>query len=100
LERRHRQFVTVFYLLFAAAGIWFLGLLIYFYFLYVQCSGKACWELLMGPAIASLYGTPCWALASLCASVKGYDVNKYIRWSTYLIFAIMGVNLLYFLVYG
>jgi hypothetical protein len=54
----------------------------------------------MGPALASIYGTPFWALASLCASVKGYKINKYIRWSTYLFLAIMGGNLLYFLVYG
>ena len=100
MESRHRKFVTVFYLLFATAGILYLGLLIYFYFLYVQCSGNGCWELLMGPAVASLFGTPFWALASLCALAKGREVNKYIRWITYLIFAIMSVNLSYFVVYG
>lgn len=54
----------------------------------------------MGPAIASLSGTPFCAFAALCVFVKGDKINKYVRWFTYLVFVFMGGNLLYFLVYG
>ncbi len=99
MNSTHQKVMTVLYLVSALSGMGFFGLLIYFYVLYLQCSGTACWELLIGPAIASLSGTPFCVFAALCVSVKGDKVNKYVRWLTYLGFVFMGGNLLFYVVY-
>lgn len=81
----------------ALSGLWFLALLLYFYAMYFLCDGTACHELLMGPAIASLFGAPSWATSSLGAFLLEDQIKKAVSVTCYTLTIGMSCVLIYFL---
>ena len=75
-----------------------LAILLYFYAKYFTCNGIGCSELMMGPAVASLFGGPSWAAISIGVFLLSSKVKKKITVTTYLITVFMLFVLMYFLV--
>ena len=92
------------WLLFATGvvvGLYFLGLAVYFYGLYLsQPDNPARHEYLMGVAIGSLFACPSWIGASIGGYFLQEKLHKLIRLSSYIICLIVSLVFLYYLVFG
>ena len=78
------------------SGLCFLALLLYFFTAYFLCEGVSCHELLMGPAVASLFGAPSWAASSLGAFLLAGQINKAVGVTCYTLTVGMLCVLIYF----
>jgi len=79
-------------------GVVFLTLVVSLYKDYLRCKfGETCIEMLIGPAIFSLFSTPCWALSSLGVFLLGDTIKKSIRMISYSFCALMFVGACAFL---
>ena len=81
----------------ALSGLWFLALLLYFYVMYFSCDGTSCHELLMGPAVVSLFGAPSWAASSLGAYLLASQIKKVVSVTCYSLTCGMLCMLIYFI---
>ena len=78
------------------SGLWFLALLFYFFAAYSLCEGSSCHELLMGPAVASLFGAPSWAASSLGAFLLADQIKKTVGVTCYTLTVGMLCVIIYF----
>jgi hypothetical protein len=83
-----------------AIGLGFLAVFAYFYWKYFVCSGIGCSELLMGPALASLFAVLSFIAASFGAFFVGSKIHKYIRYFVYIITSFTFTIFVYFLLFG
>lgn len=79
------------------SGLWSLALLFYFFAHYFLCEGTSCHELLMGHAVASLFGAPSWAASSLGAFLLADQIKKTVGVTCYILTVGMLCVLIYFL---
>ena len=79
-------------------GFWSLGVLIYGYFSLFTCENgrSACSELLMIPAVASLFGFPAWASTSIGYYLIQSKINRYLGYFSYAVTALMALIFFYF----
>ena len=88
----------LFIILGTLSGLFFLALVVTLYRDYLGCIyGESCYEMLVGPAVFSLFSAPCWALSSLGVFLLGETINKRIRMISYLICGFMFIAAFYFL---
>lgn len=81
-------------------GIYWLGVTIYFYGLYIsQFESSGRYELLMGVAIGSMFATPGWCIASVCATLLKQFVNRLVRNAIYITTLAVFLSFLYFLIF-
>jgi hypothetical protein len=83
------------------AGLYFLGLAVYFYGLYLsQPNNPARHEYLMGVAIGSMFACPSWVGASIGGYLLQEKLHKSIRLGSYIVCFISSLVFLYYLVFG
>lgn len=67
---------------------------------YLRCTNSSCYELLMGPAIASVMATPAFAFAALGAYILKSALPRIVALTVYVLSGFSALVLVYFIFWG